>query len=57
MDNKYLEWINTGKDLESDKDALEAFAAWIDRPYTPASVELTVQEGWEFLDQAGPVVH
>jgi hypothetical protein len=57
VDNKYLEWINTGKDLESDKDALEAFAAWIDRPYTPASVELTVQEGWEFLDQAGPVVH
>ena len=56
MQNKHLKWINTGKDLESDKDALEEFSTWIDRPYTKASVELTVREGWESLDDA-PVLH
>ena len=56
MENKHLEWINAGSDLESDKDALEGFSAWVDRPYTKATVELTVREGWESLDE-DPVLH
>ena len=51
MDNKHLEWINAGNDLESDKDALESFSKWVDRPYTKATVELTVREGWESMDK------
>jgi hypothetical protein len=50
MQNKHLEWIDAGKDLESDPDALEDFSQWVDRPYTKASVELTVREGWESID-------
>lgn len=57
MQNKHLKWINTGKDLESDKDALDEFSTWVDRPYTKASVELTVREGWEALDDDDPVLH
>ena len=56
MQNKHLNWMNTGKDLESDKDALEEFSTWIERPYTNVSVELTVREGWESLDD-DPVLH
>ena len=50
MENKHLEWINSGNDLESDKDALECFSTWVERPYTKASVELTIREGWESVD-------
>ena len=57
MQNKHLKWINTGKDLESDKDALEEFTNWLERPYTKASVELTVREGWEALDHNRPMLH
>ena len=57
MQNKHLKWINTGKDLESDKDALEEFTNWLERPYTKASVELTVREGWEALDHDRPMLH
>lgn len=57
MENKHLEWINAGTDLESDKDALEEFSAWLDRPYTKASVLLTVREGWESLGNGNTVVH
>ena len=57
MENKHLEWINTGKDLESDKDALEEFSAWVDRPYTRASVALIVREGWESLGKDDTVIH
>jgi hypothetical protein len=57
MENKHLEWINIGKDLESDKDALEEFSAWVDRPYTKASVQLTVREGWESFGDDDMVFH
>ena len=57
MENKHLEWINSGIDLESDKDALEEFSAWVDRPYTKASVKLTVREGWESLGDDDRVFH
>jgi hypothetical protein len=50
VENKHLEWINSGNDLESDKDALEGFSTWVERPYTKASVELTIREGWESVD-------
>ena len=56
MENKHLEWITTGNDLESDKDALESFSKWVDRPYTKATVELTVREGWESVGE-DPVFH
>ena len=56
MENKHLEWIYAGKDLESDRDALEDFSKWVDRPYTKATVELTVREGWESKDR-GTVFH
>ena len=57
MENKHLEWINIGKDLESDKDALEEFSAWVDRLYTKASVQLTVREGWESFGDDDMVFH
>jgi len=57
VENKHLEWINAGTDLESDKDALEGFSAWVGRPYTKASVMLTVREGWESLGNGNTVVH
>lgn len=57
MENKHLDWINIGTDLESDTDALERFSLWIEKPYTPATVALTVREGWELIDKEDPLVH
>jgi hypothetical protein len=56
MENKYLEWINSGEALDGDKQMLEDFARWIDRFHPGPSVELTVKEGWQAL-KGHPVFH
>jgi hypothetical protein len=50
MENKHLEWINVGKDAESDRALLEDFALWTGRRYPSPSVELTVRDGWESIN-------
>ena len=50
MENKHLEWINLGKDTETDKDLLEDFATWTRRRYPNPVVALTVRDGWESID-------
>ena len=50
VENKHLEWINLGKDTETDKDLLEDFATWTRRRYPNPVVALTVRDGWESID-------
>ena len=49
MENKHLEWINVGKDAESDRELLEGFALWTGRRYPNPGVELAVRDGWESI--------